>query len=164
MRVKTFLGRRAAVVVVVAIVALGISACAPAAPTTSAGPSDSFTSSLLQRLNADRAANGLPALSWSPLLGDSASAWARQMGAANSLYHQNLSALITSPAYAGYSSLGENILQGVPGSTAAAAESLWMSSAPHRANILSGGFNVVGIGYYWGSDGRLWAVQDFGRI
>src|SRR5215212_1222022 len=129
MRVKTFLGKRAAVVVITAIVGLGISACAPPAPTASAGPTDAFTSSLFQRLNADRAANGLPALSWSPLLGNSASAWARQMGSVNSLYHQNLNALITSPSYAGYSSLGENILQGVPGSTATMAETLWMSSA-----------------------------------
>ena len=37
-------------------------------------------------------------------------------------------------------------------------------SAPHRANILSGAFNIVGIGYYRGPDGRLWAVQDFGGI
>ena len=39
-----------------------------------------------------------------------------------------------------------------------------MGSAPHRANILSGGFNIVGIGYVRGVDGRLWVVQDFGGI
>ena len=35
---------------------------------------------------------------------------------------------------------------------------------PHRANIMSRSFNVVGIGWYWGPDGRLWAVQEFGGI
>ena len=39
-----------------------------------------------------------------------------------------------------------------------------MSSAPHRANILSRAFNVVGIGYVRSLDGRIWAVQDFGGI
>jgi uncharacterized protein YkwD len=43
-------------------------------------------------------------------------------------------------------------------------ENAWMASSPHRANILSRSFNIVGIGVYRGPDGRLWAVQDFGGI
>jgi uncharacterized protein YkwD len=43
-------------------------------------------------------------------------------------------------------------------------EAAWMASAPHRANIISGAFNVVGIGCYRGPDGRVRAVQDFGGI
>jgi uncharacterized protein YkwD len=39
-----------------------------------------------------------------------------------------------------------------------------MGSSPHRSNILSGGFNVVGIGYFRSANGQLWAVQDFGAI
>ena len=39
-----------------------------------------------------------------------------------------------------------------------------MASPDHRRNILSGNFNLVGIGYVRGPDGRLWAVQDFGGI
>jgi uncharacterized protein YkwD len=41
-------------------------------------------------------------------------------------------------------------------------EAMWMGSAPHRANILNGAFNQIGIGYFRGPDGRLWGVQDFG--
>jgi uncharacterized protein YkwD len=39
-----------------------------------------------------------------------------------------------------------------------------MYSAEHRANILSGNYNIVGIGYFRSGDGRLWVVQDFGGI
>ena len=86
------------------------------------------------------------------------------MSRAGSLYHQDLSALISSPDYAGYYTLGENILVGPGSMTGTQMEGAWMASAPHRANITSRSFNIVGIGYVRGPDGRLWAVQDFGGI
>ena len=86
------------------------------------------------------------------------------MASVNSLYHQNLGALITSPGYFGYRAMGENIFVGPGGVSPNQVEGTWMGSAPHRANILSGGFNIVGIGYVRGADGRLWVVQDFGAI
>jgi uncharacterized protein YkwD len=60
--------------------------------------------------------------------------------------------------------MGENILVAPGGMSPAQLQGLWMGSAPHRANILSGAFNIVGIGYFRGPDGRIWAVQDFGGI
>jgi uncharacterized protein YkwD len=39
-----------------------------------------------------------------------------------------------------------------------------MASPPHRANILSRGFNVVGVGMARGPDGRIWATVDFGGV
>ena len=163
MRVKTFLGKRAAAITMTAIVGLGLSSCG-FANTSSTGPSDPLTAGMFQALNYDRILNGLPPLTWSPKLSNAAGTWAHQMSNANSLYHQNLSALISSPDYAGYYTLGENILVGPGSMTAKQMEGAWMASAPHRANILSGNFNIVGIGYYRGPDGRLWAVQDFGGI
>jgi len=165
MLMKTFLGKRTAAIVVTAIVGLGVAACAPPpAPAGGGSPSDPFTASLFSSLNADRAAHGLPGLSWNSQLGSNASSWAHQMGNAGSLYHQNLGGLISSPSYAGFYTLGENILVGPGSMSAASVESAWIHSPPHYANITSRSFNVVGIGYYRGPDGRIWAAQEFGGV
>jgi uncharacterized protein YkwD len=86
------------------------------------------------------------------------------MAATNGLYHQNLSALISSPDYSGYRTMGENILVAPADMSATQAEAQWMASPPHRANILSGAFNIVGIGYVRDGSGRIWLVQDFGGV
>jgi hypothetical protein len=54
---------------------------------------------------------------------------------------------------------GENVAVNVsiPG-----ANSGLMGSPPHRANILSQEFNVVGIGVVW-SGSQVWVAQDFAR-
>jgi uncharacterized protein YkwD len=143
--------------------ALGLASCG-FANTSSTPPGDSYTAALFNALNADREANGLSQLTWSPKLANAAGAWAHQMSNANTLYHQNLSALISSPDYDGYYTLGENILVGPGGMTPAQMEAAWMASAPHRANITSRSFNIMGIGYFRGPDGRIWAVQDFGGL
>ena len=39
-----------------------------------------------------------------------------------------------------------------------------MGSAPHQANIVNGNYNVVGIGVFYGPDGRMWSVVDFGGL
>jgi|GEM_PF-2419547 len=58
--------------------------------------------------------------------------------------------------YPGFAS-GENIAQGQQ--TAERVMQSWMNSSGHRANILSGGSDDIGIGYQGGS---TW-VQVFGR-
>jgi uncharacterized protein YkwD len=163
MHTMNVLGRRGAAVMVALLIALGLSSCAIPA-TSNAGPSDPTVSAMFQALNADRGRSGLPALSWRANLANTAASWASQMARAGSLYHQNLGSLIRSPEYAGYRAMGENILVGPGNMSGQTMESNWMASAPHRANILSGAYNVVGIGYYRGPDGRLWAVQDFGGV
>ena len=164
MRVKTFLNKRAAAVLITVMVGFGLTSCGVPAATTGGGPSDSYTAGLYNALNGDRGANGLGGLSWSPQLADLASNWAHQMSNANTLYHQNLGAIINSPGYAAYHTLGENILVGPGSMSPNQVEGTFMSSGAHRANILSGAFNIVGVGYYRGPDGRLWVVQDFGEI
>ena len=73
-------------------------------------------------------------------------------------------AILNSPEYAGYYTLGENILVGPGGMSADGIEGAWRASAPHWANITNRSFNVVGIGYVRGPDGRIWAVQEFGGL
>jgi uncharacterized protein YkwD len=163
MHAKTVLGKRAAAIAVIALIGFGLSSCT-LANTSSTPPSDPYTNALYNALNSDRVANGLPPLTWSPKLANTAGTWAHQMSNANTLYHQDLVALINSPDYTGYYTLGENILVVAATMTPTQMEATWMASAPHRANILSTNFNIVGIGYYRGPDGRIWAVQDFGGI
>jgi|tagenome__1003787_1003787.scaffolds.fasta_scaffold20400598_1 uncharacterized protein YkwD len=152
-------------VALVATITLGlaVSSCG-FANVSSTGPSDGYTVGLYHALNADRAANGLPALAWSPKLANQAGTWAYQMAQEGVLHHQDLNALIYSDDYAAFWSLGENILVGPVSMTPDSMERAWMASPPHRANIMSPNYNVVGIGYWRGSDGRVWAVQDFGGI
>ena len=163
MRVKNFVGKKTAAIAVAAVMALGLASCG-FADTSSAPPSDPFTNSLFKALNYDRAMAGLPPLTWSPKLANTAGTWAWQMSHDNSLYHQNLTALLYSPDYSNYRTLGENIIVGPGSMSANSIEGAWKSSPPHWANISSRAFNVVGIGYYRGPDGRIWAVQDFGGL
>ncbi len=163
MRAKRFLNKRSAAVLVTFVLGLGLASCG-FANTSATPPSEPFNAALLTALNSDRAANGLPPLTWSPKLSNQAGTWADNMAAVNSLYHQNLGALINSSDYQGYSTLGENIIVAPGSMSPAALEAAWMNSPPHKANILSRAFNIVGIGYVRGPDGRIWAVQDFGGI
>jgi len=162
MKLKTLAGRKTAAVVLMGVVALGLTGCF--ADTSATPPSDPLTNGMFNALNYDRAMAGLPPLTWSPKLANNAGTWAWQMATDNSLHHQNLSALITSSDYTNYRGLGENILVGPGNLTANQMEAAWKASPPHWANISSPSFNVVGIGYYVGPDGRMWAVQEFGTL
>jgi uncharacterized protein YkwD len=112
--------------------------------------------------NAARAANGLGPLVWDQQLYDLANAHSIYMASTFSFVHQNLSAILRSPGWEGFWTLGENILNGSNRMTGQEMVNLWMSSAGHRANILNPNFNVIGIGFGWSSDGRVWSTQDFG--
>lgn len=162
MRLKSVMGRKTAAVVLMGVVALGLTGCFP--DTSSTPPSDPFVNELYNRLNYDRVSVGLPTLTWSPKLANNAGTWAHQMSNANTLYHQNLGALLSSSDYTAYYTLGENILVGPGSMSPATIEAAWKASAPHWANITNRSFNVVGIGVYRGPDGRLWAVQEFGGL
>jgi uncharacterized protein YkwD len=163
MRLHQLLRKRIAFVALVAVIGATAASCG-FANTSSSGPADPYTAGLYNSLNYDRARHGLPGVVWSPKLANSAGVWADQMARSRTLYHQNLGALINSPAYFGYRTMGENVLVGGGGMSPNQVEGTLMASAPHRANILSGAFNIVGIGYVRGADGRLWVVQDFGAI
>jgi uncharacterized protein YkwD len=76
-----------------------------------------------------------------------------------SLTHQDLGALL---AQTSFSMMAENLDGGGGLDTADAIESLWMNSAPHRANILNSALTAVGIGIAYSTDGQAWVVADFG--
>lgn len=56
--------------------------------------------------------------------------------------------------------IGENIAQGYPDSAAVVLDG-WLYSDGHRANLMDGGWNEIGVGFANGGPGPTW-VQDFG--
>ena len=69
----------------------------------------------------------------------------------------------TVPAAAGLPAGGENVLQAWSDYSDARIVQLWMDSPGHRKNLLDPRAKSVGIGMAIGADGKLYAVQNFGR-
>ena len=83
------------------------------------------------------------------------------MASTGSLVHRDLAATLRSPAYAGYRTLGENILRGPVSMTARQMHDAWMASPSHRANILATGFTKIGIGSAT-TGSTIYVTQNFG--
>ena len=162
MRASTRMRKGAAVALLMGLIAVGTTACFP--DTSASEPGDPYFAAMYRAINRDRGNAGLPPLVNSPKLGNLASSWAWQMGQDSWLRHQNLSAILYSTDFEAYYTLGENIMVAPGHYTPDQLEAAWMASAPHRANILSQNFNVVGVGMVWGPDGRIWATVDFGGL
>ena len=86
------------------------------------------------------------------------------MSVDNSLHHQDLGGILNSSDYAAFRSLGENIIVAPGNQTPEQLEAAWMASAPHKANIMSRSYNTMGVGVFYGPDGRVWAAVDFGGV
>ena len=106
-------------------------------------------------INNYRASNGLGPLA---LAGD-ATAKAQQhaddMAGQGNIFH---SGSLSDGISDGWTALGENV--GVAGSFDQ-VEGMFQNSSSHRANLLSGSYNQVGIGLAWGGDGQLYVTEDF---
>ncbi len=116
---------------------------------------------LFDRLNAERAARGLPALRWDTKLAGEAIAWSGEMSRSG-FRHSNIGRLLGDGRL---NLVGENIAW-ARGSTVTAASLhiAWMESSGHRANLLSPSYQVVGIGVHCAGDGTMYATQEFGRL
>jgi uncharacterized protein YkwD len=144
-----------------------LAACAPiksgppSAPPIPFGNAHPQAQELYYLVNAERAAHGLGQVGWHDQLGGLAQGWSEHMAGSGNLTHQNLDAILRSPAGSGFSALNENIIHAGCGISAGQLHQAWMNSPPHRANIL-GNFNAVGIGLAC-NGGDLYATEDFGR-
>lgn len=113
-------------------------------------------------LNQDRAANGLPALTLNSKLTSLADAYAADMIKRGYFSHYNPEG--QSPfdrmnnAGISYSTAGENL---AINTSVSAAETAFMKSSGHRANILNSSYTDVGIGVVHSSDGSVYVVQEF---
>jgi uncharacterized protein YkwD len=127
-----------------------------------------FEQEVVERVNAERAAQGLPPLKRSSQLDEAARYHAADMKADNYFDHlsydrvNNQLQLVCNWSarlgnfYTGSSTVGENIAYGYR-SPEDVMEG-WMNSPGHRGNILSSSYTELGVGY---GTGNHW-VQDFG--
>jgi uncharacterized protein YkwD len=155
-----------------------------ATPTTAGSGSQSqgtateqqLAQRLFQQINRDRAASGLPALSWEPRLVQSAHQHDMVMASGCGLMHQcpnepDLGTRITNQGVQ-WQTVGENIGEGGP---LISNDKAWnivsmihqgmMGEKPpddgHRRNLLSSSFHRIGISIYIDSHHTLWLTEDF---
>jgi len=116
---------------------------------------------LFESANRERAVHRLAPLKWSAALADAARQHALRMAAQNTLSHrlpgEQGMAERASQAGARFSSLAENVAEGP---SAGGIHQQWMNSPPHRANLLDGQLDSVGIAVAE-RNGVLFAVEDF---
>jgi uncharacterized protein YkwD len=146
------------VVPVVAAITVAL-ACAACLPPPGPG---SVQGDALTAMNQDRAANGLGGLAWDGDLAGFAQIHANDIMHSGYLWHSDLGYLLSQPSMAGVWAMGETLLMAPAGTNGFTAEDYWMNSPPHRAIILNGTFNRVGIGMVTDGAGRLWMVALFG--
>jgi hypothetical protein len=135
----------------------GVTNTASAADTSAV--LNGYEADLVARTNAARADASLPALVAKPGLTDLARSWASSMAAAGAPSHNpNLSADLISSGASQWTTAAENVGQG---GASSAVFTAYMSSAPHKANILRAGVTTIGVGSTRTSDGKIWDVMVF---
>ncbi|HVE92472.1 MAG TPA: CAP domain-containing protein [Actinomycetota bacterium] len=154
------LARRCARAIAALVAAAVVTTAAPALAQTGATATvqTGAEQTITRMVNEHRAGAGLPALSThSGLLGQARKQAVRMLEAGRIYHNPNLES-DTAAAVSNWRTLGENV--GV-GTDAAAIQNAFIRSAPHRANIENGSFNLVGIGVVSTDDGRLYVTQMF---
>ena len=119
---------------------------------------------VLNLLNQDRQANGLPALALDPELSRLARLKSEDMRDQRYFAHESptygsAAAMLTRFGYA-FNGVGENIAHHA---TVEKAEAAFMSSPAHRGNILGRQWTRVGIGVCFDSQGFVYVTQWFVR-
>jgi uncharacterized protein YkwD len=133
-------------------------------------PSTILELDLLNKTNAARAENGLPALQADETLALAARHHALEMVTLNYFSHQSPTPESATPpdriARAGspFVAVGENIAKMPPMTVASLASQTvdgWMNSPGHRANILQAAYTHVGFGIAQDAQGYTYVVQNF---
>ncbi|GBG57052.1 serine protease [Sporomusaceae bacterium FL31] len=130
--------------------------------TTSSTDVSTAEAKAVELMNADRRANGLSDLKVSSALTAVARSHAQDMVSRNFFSHTNPDGKGLTDrlkqANISYSAAGENIAENT---NVQSAETSFMNSSGHRANILNSNYTTVGIGVAFDSDGTVYVVQDF---
>jgi uncharacterized protein YkwD len=125
---------------------------APAAKRRLASVS-ALEAQVLAEVNVVRRQRGLRSLSFSRPLSRAADAHSRDMARRGYFSHESrdgsafwrrVQRFYGSAGYR-YWTVGENLLWSSPGVTSSSALSMWMASAGHRANLLSGKWREIGL-------------------
>lgn len=116
----------------------------------------------VQLMNADRRANGLADLKLSSALTAVARSHSQDMVTRSFFSHTNPDGKTVTDrlkaAGISYTAAGENIAENT---SVEAAETAFMNSSGHRANILNSNYTTVGIGVAYDSQGKVYVTQDF---
>ena len=139
--------------------ALLLAPLAVPSPASAATPEQTYANQAVRATNAVRANHDLGAVKKNACLRKAAARQARRMAAQQRLFHQDLGPLLKR---CGLSWVGENVAYGYPTGRAVVRQG-WMKSPGHRANILNGQFNRVGIAARRADDGQWYAAQVLGR-
>jgi len=117
--------------------------------------------------NRERARASLTPLRRNADLTRAAQLQAEQMAAAGKLAHEvpgsrypTLASRLRLVGYS-YRAVGENVAEGY--TSGAALMAGWMTSAPHRANVLSARYTETGVGMARSKSGRTYHAQVFAR-
>jgi uncharacterized protein YkwD len=118
---------------------------------------------LFSACNRERQAQGLPTLRWNPSLAEAARRHAQLMVTNQTISHQFAGepSLATRASRAGVSwmALAENVAEAP---SPEEIHNLWMHSPGHRANILDGKLDSIGIAVLE-RGGEYYAVEDFSK-
>jgi uncharacterized protein YkwD len=141
----------AVVAIALAVTALVGGAAVTAGSASATSVEDVFTT----KMNAARAARGIPKLTVRSHLVSVARQWAATMASQNKLYHNpQLTSDVNNWRY-----VGENVGYGPDALTVHVA---FMNSPAHRANILDRDYTEVGVGAVVSGD-RVWVAEVFRR-
>lgn len=112
---------------------------------------------MLDLTNQARADAGLAPLVLDNAVSEIARAWSGSMAASQTLSHNPQFVSQIAAVVSGWQRIGENVAYAP---TPASAQSGFMGSDGHRANIL-GDYNRVGVGVVRDSSGRMWVTVNF---
>lgn len=134
-------------------------------PTTAAGARTGPTrtpgveAEIVPLTNRDRLAGGLGALARNGCLDAAASGYAEQLARSGVLAHNPGAGAAVTDCRPG-ATWGDNIGSAGP-CDAALLEASWMASPGHRRNILTGSFQLIGVGAWTDGSGTCWAQVLF---
>lgn len=156
MPLRTALLRRALPAVASAAI-LGIGAGCAAVPTspTPAAYGSTESSYLVSLVNSTRGSWGLPGLAVANDATWKAQSHAQDMANAGTIFH---SSSLSSGLQPGWTAIGENVGSG---GSVDAIENAFMGSSQHRANILSGSFDQIGVGIARSANGTVFVCEIF---
>lgn len=122
-----------------------------------------FRGNMLERVNAERKAAGLGALTLNDKLNEAAGVRAGELISSFSHTRPNGKRSFTVLDGLGFDNkyLAENIARGIDSSECALAMNMWMESQMHKENILGVNYKELGIGYAEDSSGEGHWVQIF---
>jgi uncharacterized protein YkwD len=135
-----------------------VATAAPAqAYTPSAATVAAYEARVIYKINAQRVKYGRGKLAAATCPDRYAETWASYLARTRTFYHRNMTYILTGCSA---TRAAENLARGY--TSADATVSAWMASPGHRANILDGSLNRIGVAAVY-AYGRWTVVADFTR-